>query len=341
MKSISLKEISRLAGVSSSTVSLILNGKARQVRISEKLEKKVIAIAKKAGYSPNQLAISLRTGKSNILGLIVESISGHFFASLARVIEDEADKYGYRVVYCSTENDGIKGSELIRMLSHRQVDGYLITPVKGMEQEISLLATMGKPLVLIDSYFPEINVPAVMVDNYGGVKKGMTHLLKKGFKKIAYITIDLDLEQMKLREKAYRDALTEAGIRFNRKYELKVPYTPEKDILIEKIRDFLINLKNPDAVFFATNYLGIAGLESCRRAGIRIPEDLALVSFDDEDLFRLYPPGITSIQQPVEAIAKTAIELLIRQIGTGNKKPRPSVILLPPRLIVRGSTMDP
>ena len=340
MKSISLKEISRLAGVSASTVSLILNGKARQVRISEKLEKKVVAIAKKAGYSPNQLAISLRTGKSNILGLIVESISGHFFASLARVIEDEADNHGYRVVYCSTENDGNKGSELIRMLSQRQVDGYLITPVKGMEQEISHLASLGKPLVLIDSYFPQINVPAVLVDNYVGVKKGMTHLLKKGFKKIAYVTIDLELEQMKLREKAYRDALAEAGIRYNKKFELKVPYSPDKDILINKIREFLLTLRNPDAIFFATNYLGIAGLESCRLAGIRIPEDISVISFDDEDLFRLYPPGITSIQQPVEAIARTAIELLIQQIGTGKKKAEPAVILLPPRLIVRGSTMD-
>jgi LacI family transcriptional regulator len=146
MKKVSLKQVALAAGVSSSTVSLILNGKARKMRISESLEKKVIRISQKMGYHPNQLAISLRTGKSRMIGLIVESISGRFFASMAKVIEDEAEKQGYRVVYCSTENDPKKGDDLIRMLSQRQVDGYLITPTSGMEEDVKRLYEAGNRL---------------------------------------------------------------------------------------------------------------------------------------------------------------------------------------------------
>src|SRR5688500_556217 len=123
MKKVSIKDIARMAGVAPSTVSFVLNGKAKAMRISDSLAEKVVAVAEEQGYRPNQLAVSLRTGKSKILGLVVESISGHFFGSLAKVIEEEAEHYGYRVVYCSTDNNSKKGHELIRMLSMRQVDG--------------------------------------------------------------------------------------------------------------------------------------------------------------------------------------------------------------------------
>src|SRR5258707_10245946 len=116
MKRVSLKDIAKLAGVSPSTVSFVLNGKAKQMRISKALAEKITEIAKKEGYHPNQVAVSLRTGKSQLLGLIVESISGNFFASLAKIIEEEAETFGYKVVYCSTENNAAKGRELIKML---------------------------------------------------------------------------------------------------------------------------------------------------------------------------------------------------------------------------------
>ncbi len=318
MKKVSLKEIAGLAGVSASTVSLILNGKAREMRISSALEKKVTSLARKSGYHPNQLAISLRTGKSQILGLIVESISGHFFAALAKVIEDEAERHGYRVLYCSTENDPVKGAELLRMLTQRKVDGFLITPTKGMEQEVAKLFEEKQPMVLIDSYFPGLKVPSVMVDNYEGVTKGMNYLLAKGYSKIAFVTIDIPLEQLGLRQKAYSDALRKKHITVSKKRILQVPFSNTQEQTIKAIASFMKAQPDLDAVFFATNYLGIAGLESIGLLNLSIPSDIAIVSFDDEDIFRLFPPGISAIRQPIEAIAKTAMELLMKQIN--NKK---------------------
>src|SRR6476469_8375391 len=113
MRKVSIKDIAMQAGVVPSTVSLVLNGKSKQMRISDELTEKIKAIAKRTGYTPNQTAVSLRTGRSHILGLIVEDISNVFFATLAKVIEDEVKSLGFRILYCSTDNNDDKGCELI------------------------------------------------------------------------------------------------------------------------------------------------------------------------------------------------------------------------------------
>lgn len=335
MKRVSLKDIARIAGVSPSTVSFVLNGKAKQMRISEALAGKIMEVAKKEGYHPNPVAVSLRTGKSQILGLIVETISGNFFASLARIIEDEAARFGYKIVYTSTENNRQKGKELIGMLSQRQVDGYIITPTPGMEQDIKELIADNKPVVLMDSYFPGVEVPHVLVNNYEGVMKGMEHLIEKGFRRIGFVTVDLELVQMDERLKAYHDSLQKHGL--SNSLVLSLPYDGAKEENIEQITDFIKNTHDLEAVFFATNYLGLLGLESIHRLGLKLPDDLAMISFDDHDVFRLYPPGITCISQPAEEIAKTALELLMDQLGksdmAGNTR-----IEISPTLVVRGTT---
>lgn len=338
MKRVSLKDVAKMAGVSKSTASFVLNGKAKAMRISEALAEKVIAVAEKAGYQPHQLAVSLRTGQSKILGLIVESISGSFFAALAKIIEDEAEVYGYKVVYCSTENNALKGRELIRMLSQRHVDGYLITPTIGMEKDIKKLVALEKPVVLMDSYFPEVESSYVLVDNANGVKQGMDHFFKKGYKKIGFVTVDIDLVQMNDRLAAYHEALAAHGVRPNKKLILRLPYNGDKKDAIEQINAFLKNAPGLDAVFFATNYLGILGVESITSLGLRMPQDIAMICFDDHDLFRLYPPGITAIQQPIEGIAKTAMKLLMQQMDKGKTGIHHNQVELEPHFVERGST---
>lgn len=326
-----------MTGASPSTVSFVLNGKAREMRISDDLAKKIVATAKKEGYHPNQVAVRLRTGKSQMLGLVVESISGNFFAALAKVIEQEAEQYGYKVVYCATENDGKKGQELIRMLSQQQVDGYIITPALGMEEDVAELISMKKPVVLLDSYFPNIDVPHVLVDNHGGVVKGMKHLISRGYRKIAFVTVDLQLIQMKDRLQAYTESLKTAGIPVNRKLILSLGYKIKKEEAIAQIAAFIKNNPGVDALFFATNYLGLLGIESLQQLHMTIPKDVAMMSFDDHDVFRLFPPGITIIEQPVEEIAKTAIQLLMVQLGK-NKATKKNKVQLPAKLVIRGTT---
>lgn len=336
MKRVSLKDIARLAQVSPATVSFVLNGKAKQMRISQPVAERIISVAQQEGYQPNQVAVSLRTGKSQMIGLIVESISGNFFASLAKIIEEQAGKFGYRVVYCATENDGDKGQELIKMLSQRQVDGYIITPTKGMEESISRLVIQNKPVVLMDSYFPEIDVPHVSVNNFEGVVEGMNHLIGKGYKKIGFVTVDLDLVQVHQRLDGYRHALSEHGIEVDERRILSINYNYDHEEAIRQIETFIINDASMDAIFFATNYLGLLGLESISRLGLKLPTDLALISFDDHEVFRLLPPGVTSIRQPIEEIANRAIDLLMDRLN--NQVLVNDKIEIPARLIVRGTT---
>ena len=336
MKRVSLKDIARIAGVSPSTVSFVLNGKAKQMRISETLATRIIEVAKKEGYHPNPVAVSLRTGKSQILGLIVETISGNFFASLSRIIEEEAARFGYKVVYTSTENNRQKGKELIGMLSQRQVDGYIITPTPGMEQDIKELIADNKPVVLMDSYFPRLDVPHVLVNNYEGVMKGMAHLIEKGFRRIGFVTVDLNLVQMEERLKAYQDSMHKEGLTTDN-LVLSLKYEEDKELGIQQVTSFIQNTTDLEAVFFATNYLGLLGLESIHRLGLKLPDDLAMICFDDHDVFRLYPPGITCIRQPAEEIAKTALELLMHQLGKGTNDGE-SKIEISPGLVIRGTT---
>lgn len=339
MKRVSLKDVAREAGISTSAVSFILNGRAGEMRISKDLEKRVQAIAARLGYVPNQVAVSLRTGQSKMIGLLVESIAGHFFGMLAKIIEEEAEKSGYKLLYSSTENKAPRGIEILKMFSQHQVDGYLITPAKGMEKEILNIAGHNKPLVLIDSYFPSELISYVSVDNYNGTMIGMQHLFERGYKNIGFVTVDIRLVQIEERKTAFRDALADKKIKKTNEWILEIPYITTAEEKIKLIRAFILEHPDMDAIFFATNYLGIPGLECIQQQGLRIPSDIAMICFDDHDLFRLFPGGITAIQQPIDEIAKKAIAVLIRQLETRkHNKPLCEQIKLLPNLIKRGST---
>lgn len=305
------------------------------MRISTEMASKIQKAAAEAGYHPNQVAVSLRTGKSKIIALIVDTISGSFFSSLARIIEREAQAAGYRVIYCSTGSNVKNGGEMIQMLHLYQVDGYLIIPSAGMEKDIEQLLSSNKPFVLLDSYFPQIAAPYVLVDNYNGITQGMEHLLQKGYRKIAFIGNDVNMVQMDEREQAYQDALKRAGLRFSKASVCKTKYHDTKEAVVAQITAFITRHK-PDAVVFGANYLGVYGLESIKGLGLSIPDDIALVCFDDLDLFSLYPPGITSIRQPIEAIAETAMHLLLQAMN-GKEKTQKG-LQLEPQMIVREST---
>ena len=338
MKRTSLKDVAREAGISTSAVSFILNGRAQEMRISKELEKKVKAIAGKLGYTPNQVAVSLRTGHSRLIGLVVESIAGHFFGLLAKIIEEQAAEAGYKLLYSSTENKAQRGVEILRMFSQHQVDGYLVTPAKGMEKEIENIAGHKKPVVLIDSYFPNDTLSHVLVDNYKGMMMGMNHLYEQGYENIVFVTVKLPLIQMEERKLAFKDALMARNIRNVNEKILEISFNTPPEEVTKQVRKFIRSKRPIDAVFFATNYLGIPGLEAIQQEGLSMPRDIAMICFDDHELFRLFPNGITAIRQPIPEIAKTAINLLIKQLEAGNTTCEPVNIKLPPALIRRGST---
>ncbi|MHA4811628.1 LacI family DNA-binding transcriptional regulator [Flavitalea flava] len=344
MKKVSISDIARKAGVSVSTVSFVMNDKAVKMRISREVIDRVENIAREMGYRPNQLARGLRTGRTRTIGLIVENISNAFFATLAKTIEDEAKKYDYKVVYCSTDNDENKARELISMLSQRQVDGYIITPTLNLMEDIQRLQHENKPVVLVDRYFPHHeNIPSVLVDNYAGVTNGMEFLIGKGYRKIALVSIEVDMAHMHDRLDAYYDTLKKNNIAVDDRIIKLIPYGCVGETALQQITELFAGHRDQiDAVFFLTNYLGMVGIEVIKKMGIRIPQDMALLCFDDNELFRLFTPTISVIRQPIAEIGQKAMFALVERLkltGPDELLPYPecSCIKLAAELVARES----
>lgn len=334
MKSVSIKDIAAKVGVSTTTVSFVLNGKAKEKRISEDLKNEILRIAEQMKYRPNQVARGLRTGQTHTLGLIIEDISNPFFGNLARVVEEEADKHGYSVMFCSTDNLEHRASGLLTILKHRQTDGLLITPTPGLRDDVQRLVEEQRPLVLIDRYFPGLDTSYVAVDNYKGAFDGTDYLLNKGYRRIALVTTVSSQVQMQNRLRGYMAAIAAKGLMMDEDLVYRVGFEETPQQAVSGISGFITQMK-PEAVLFTTNYLGVYGLESIRLCGLSIPADLGLVCFDDHDLFRLGKPAVTVVAQPIREIAIQAVGSLIEQLK-GKKEPSElRKVLLEPVLIVR------
>ncbi|MDW8852548.1 LacI family DNA-binding transcriptional regulator [Flavobacterium sp. MMLR14_040] len=313
MKKITIKDIATEAEVSISTVSFVINGKGEKMGISGAVIKKVQEVAERLNYRPSMIATSLRTGKTRSIGLIVEDISNQFFADLARVIEDEAKNIDYRVFYCSTGDDDERSQELIHSLLQANVDGFIITPTKNLEESVELLIKLKKPVVLIDRYFPGQRVSHVAMDNYEASYSATKFLIKKGCKNIAVVNNTSEMIQMSLREDGCRDALKEVGI-YKDSLVLHMEYHSYEQNRIAAVVEFFQKNKEIDAVIFLTNYMGLTGLQAFKDMGIKIPQDISVVSFDDHDSFKLHTPTITVIEQPIKEIAVKSIQLLMSQM---------------------------
>lgn len=334
-KKISISDIAKALNVSITTISFILNGKAKAYRISDDLVTRVTQYIQEVGYKPSKLAQSLRTGKTKIIGLMVEDISNPFFATIARLIEEKAYKSGYKILYCSTENNSAKAKELISMFVDRHVDGYIITPSTGIEQDILSLIEHERPVVLFDRFFSDLDTDYVVIDNDKGAYGAVLHLIEQGYQNIGFVTLDSQQSQMKNRLIGYERALKE----FNLNPKIKtIPFKAANEFAVSEIASFLSFGSPVDAIFFGTNYLAISGLEAIKQLGMRIPDDLAVIAFDDHDLFRLYSPGISAIAQPVEEIAEQLIQILLEQLDSWTSDTKKQRIVLPTSLIIRDSS---
>jgi LacI family transcriptional regulator len=329
----SLVDIAKQLNISTTTVSFILNGKAEEKRISKALTQKVLRFVEEINYKPNLLARSFRTGKTNTIGLMVEDISNSFFANLARLIEENAYKNGYKILYCSTGNDPGKARELMQMFSDRRIDGYIITPTDGIKNEIDQLVKAGVPVILFDRKYDGSAHDFVVLDNYQSSFDAVEHLVNHGFREIGFITINSLQSQMQQRLAGYEAAVE----KFNLKpYIKELSFNLTEAAITDYIADFLQRKKNIDALVFATNYLGIGGIKAINRLKLNIPGDIGVISFDDHIAFDLHNPAISAITQPIELMAEQLINILLNKMVSNNQAIHQ--IILPGLLIERQSS---
>lgn len=333
-----MKDIAQELNTSITTVSFVINGKSAEMGISPATEKKVRDLIKKRGFNPNSAARMLRTGKSKTIGLIVEDIGNYFFGNIAKIIEVEANKNGYSVFFSSTENNDDTARQLINKMRNSSVDGYIITATQGIREEILKLKKENVPFVLIDRLIPDVETNYVILDNYAGSYNLTRHLIDNGYQKIGFISIFSEMSMMAEREKGFQQAMTDAKLAVPAKSVLKVNFSDSEEKIIKAITKYVKANPQLEALFFATNYLGVMGIEALQKCKLKIPTDIAVVSFDDNDLFRLLSPSITVAAQPIREIATQSIELLLKVIKKEQKQSMTVGEIIKPEIIIRESS---
>lgn len=317
-KKVQLQDIASVAGVNISTVSMVLNGRARERRISEKLEKKIIEVATQLNYKPNVLAQSLRSGKSYILGLILPDMANSTFARLGRFIEELATQEGYRIMSCSSGEDDDNPESLINSLIDYQVDGMIIAPTTRMQPSLfKMIEDSNTPFVIVDRNLPNVNTPQVIADNFSIGYSSTEHLIDQGLKRIAIFISPTTLLHMESRVSGYKAAMKKYGCTIEDEFVVVIPY---ENIVEEtcKAIDLLLSL-NPtvEGVIFMSNMIGLPALEYLYQVkNISIPHDLKLISMEAAPYFSLMNPSITAVNLNIQQMAEKAMELLFTLIRT-------------------------
>lgn len=335
-KKISLKDIALKAGVSAALVSYVLNGKDRKNRVRKEKANQILEIAKSLNYQPNHLAKSLRSGKSFTIGLVIADISNPFFSNIARIVENQARHYGYTVIYGSSDEDSVKSMDLINVLINRRVDGFIIVSTENSEKQVYHLINENIPFLLLDRYFPEIKTDFVSTNNYKASFDAGAHLLERRYKNIGLIAYKSRMFHMRERIRGYRDALKKNNLPFRKKWLQEVQFSNAKTEVERAIDNMLAGSFPVDAIIFSTYSLAINGLKYINRLGIKVPTDLAIVSFGQAEVFDLYNCPITYVMQDMENLGKAAVDILVKKME--NPKEKTQQVLLDAKLIKRDSS---
>ncbi|CVK16376.1 transcriptional regulator, LacI family [Apibacter mensalis] len=324
MKRVSIKDVALKAGVSTALVSYVLNDRHTN-RISKLTAEKIKNAAKELNYRPNSIARSLKAKKTNTIALLVADIANPFASQIARIIEDEISIKGYVILIGSSDENAEKLHQLIDIFLNRQVDGFIILPVEGSEKYILDLAKTKAPVVIIDRYFNNMDLPVITTNNYGAAYQATEHLIKRGKKNIGLLTFKTELIHLNERVNGYKRAVLDKGL-INKSENIK--YINETNIDVEvpnAIDELLSNEDKIDALFFATNKLALAGLRKLMVLNIKIPEELALITFDESEAFDIFKVPVTHIKQPLYEISKEAVEIITGMIEDKNLKFKPRV----------------
>ena len=329
-----IKDVANKAGVSATTVSAYLNKSAPVNKVTAERIKKVID---EIGYKPNLIARSLRQKKTNIIGLIVGNILSHFYSVIAKSVEDGARKYGFNTILCNGDDDPKKELDYIKVLESLKVEGIIMTPTGKNEDYINSVIRSGINVIFFDRFSDKVNCSSVCVDNATGSYNAVKYLVKQGYKKIAIINGNLEIITAKERLDGYLKVLKEASLSIDNDL-IKIGDFKRETGLIKSLE--LLEGGNKLDSIFSTNLEITKGiLSSIKQKGLKIPDDIGLVGFDDSDITQLFNPPITAISQPVYDIGSTAVELMIDEIKSEKGLKRKIVRkILKTRLIEREST---
>lgn len=327
-----LATISERTGYSITTVSRVLNGKGDSCRISKKAQSIIQAEAIRCKYTPNIVAQNLRNSKTNTIGLILPSISNKYFADIAHVIIAEAYKNKYTTIvvnYMESEKNLMQG---IHTLVSQQVDGIIASPTGDCRQYLEDINQYNIPVVLIDRYFEDTKLSYVTTDNYKGSEEAVKKLISYGHTKICCLQGVRSSLPNKRRVAGYIDVMKNMGLE-NNITVVGNDFSIDNGYLETKL--LLNNEERPTAIFALSNTIGLGVIKALKEAKLRIPDDISLISFDNNLYLDFLDPAITRISQPTEGMASLATKILFENIESG--KGKTIQMELSPEIILRES----
>lgn len=330
-----IRDVAELAGVSTMTVSRVANksgyvGDATRDRV----ERAIISL----GYVPNALARQLRSKRTDTIALVMTDITNPFFTTVARGVEDVAGARGFAVLFCNTDESEVEEFDYVSMFVQRQVDGVLLVPATSSSRSLALLRAQKVPVVVIDRRVHSRQVDVVRGDSEAGAYALVRYLVELGHRRIAVLAGRKEVSTSVDRVAGFTRALAESGLEPDPGLVRYGGYHQSEGYAMA--RDVLDAFPAPTVIFATNNFIAVGAIRAIREAGLRVPEDLSIVTFDDLPSEWSMDPFLTVYEQPAYALGQRAAELLLERIeGLAPEAGRD--IVLPGALIVRRSSGAP
>ena len=324
---VKIKDVAKEAGVSTATVSRVL---AQKPYVSAEVQARVMAAVEKLGYRPNRVARSLRAQQSNTIGLIVSDIRNPYFTDVSRAVEDTAYEHGYAVYLCNTDESPEKEALYLNLLHDENVSGVILSPTKQTSDDFDAI-NLNIPTVIIDRSIKHGEVDIVMIDNIDAAYRLTCHLVENGYRRLGALFGEASTTGRERRQ-GFEKALREHDLT-----PVTMRYLPPRIDAGHEATLAILNMPDRPEAILATNSLLSAGaLEAIRERNLAIPDDIALVGFDETTWSMLVQPTLTVIAQPTYEIGQTAMELLLKRIEQPDAPARQ--VILKGQLLARGSS---
>jgi LacI family transcriptional regulator len=337
-----LRDIAATLGLSVNSVSRALAGKDS---IGEETRARVHAEARRLGYVPNSLARSLVTGATMTLGFVLTNPSNPVYAELITTVEQRARQRGYSLLLATSQDAQDTEVKAVELLLQGRVDGVLMVPVQQASEHLARLPRAGIPLVLINRDLPELGVDFVGSDELRGAYEATDHLIRLGHRRIGLVVEDIPISTMRSRIGGFHQAMADAGLAVAPEEVHMIPsgrvssgsplWSPAE--AYETARRIAASPDRPTALFVANDLFALGIYRGLAEAGLRIPEDMALVGYSDFFFANYLVPPLTTVHLPIEDVGATALELLLERVSGTSTSNEPKKVLLRPSLIVRDS----
>src|SRR5438445_2858996 len=330
---VTLKELAARAQVHPSTVSRVANNDP-SLRIAQATRTRIEALLRETEYRPNGVARGLKLRQTLVLAVVIPDITNPFFAALFRGVEDGASPHGYNVLLCNTDGSPQRQRSHLQSLHARRVDGVILASSFLKDPTLRWLRQQRIPYVLVNRFSDEDHDPFVGSDDLVGARLATAHLVQLGHRRIGHLAGKPTVSTGVMRRRGYLAALVEGGLAPDPRLVVESGYTEEGGA---RAAARLMALdERPTAIFAVTDMTAVGAFGAARRMGLRVPEDLAIVGYNDIPLASRMMPALTTVHVPIHDFGSVAARLLLEQVETG--EPSRRRVIFNPELIVRGST---